>query len=97
MACISYVVKFRGKLLNSYIRGVALSGAETLKLREVDQKCLESFGMWCWRRMEISGTDRVRNEEVLLGVKVERNNLHAIKQGKDNWIGYILRMNCLIK
>jgi len=29
--------------------------------------------MWRWRRMEISWTDHVRNEEVLLGVKEQRN------------------------
>jgi hypothetical protein len=29
---------------------------------------LESFEMWCWRRMEkISWTDHVRNEDVLRG------------------------------
>jgi hypothetical protein len=52
MACISYVVKFKGKLPNSYIRGVALCGTETWTLRKVDQKCLGSFEMWCWRRLE---------------------------------------------
>jgi hypothetical protein len=31
--------------------------------------------MWCWRVMEISWTDYVKNEEVLLGVKEERNIL----------------------
>jgi hypothetical protein len=32
----------------------------------LDQKYLESFEMWCWRRMEkISWTDRVNNEAVL--------------------------------
>jgi hypothetical protein len=37
---------------------------------EVDQKHLERFEMWCWRRMEkISWPDHVRNEEVLLRVK----------------------------
>jgi hypothetical protein len=37
---------------------------------------LESFEMWCWRRMEkISLTDRVRNEEVLHTVKEGRNIL----------------------
>jgi hypothetical protein len=46
----------------------------------MDQKYLESFEMWWWRRMEkISLTDRVRNEEVLHRVKEERNILHAIK------------------
>jgi hypothetical protein len=38
--------------------------------RKVDQKCLESFEMWGWRRMEnISWTDHVRNEGVLHRVK----------------------------
>ena len=49
-----------------YILVIVLYGAETWMLRAVDQKQLESFEMWCWRRMEkISLTDHVRNEEVL--------------------------------
>jgi hypothetical protein len=75
-----------------------LCGAETWTLRKVDKKYLESFEMWCWRRMEkISWTDRVRNEEVLHGVKEERNIVHTIKRRKANWIGHILRRNCLLK
>ena len=58
------------KLVKCYIWSITLYGAETGTFREVDQKHLESFEMWCWRRMEkISLTDRVRNEEVLLRVK----------------------------
>jgi hypothetical protein len=54
--------------------------------------------MWCWRRMEkISWTDCVRNEEVLHRVKEERNIAHTIKRRKANWIGHILRRNCLLK
>jgi hypothetical protein len=42
-------------------------GMETWTLRAVYQKHLESFEMWCWRRMEkISWTDRVINEDVYL-------------------------------
>jgi hypothetical protein len=62
-----------------------LCGAETWALRKVDQKYLESFEMWCWRRMEkISWTDGVRNEEVLHRVKEERNIVHTIKRRKAN-------------
>jgi hypothetical protein len=51
--------------------------------------------MWCWRRMEkISWTDHVRNEEVLLRVKEQRNTLHEIRKRKVNWVGHILRRNC---
>jgi hypothetical protein len=46
---------------------------------------------------KISWTDRVRNEEVLYRVKEERNIVHTIKRRKANWIGHILRRNCLLK
>jgi hypothetical protein len=47
----------------------------------------------CWRRMEeISWTDSVRNEEVLLRVNEQRNVVHTVKRRKA-WIGYILRKN----
>jgi hypothetical protein len=72
-------------------------GAESWTLRNVGQKYLESFEMWCWRRMEkVSWTDRVRNE-VLRRVKEEMNMLQEIKRRKANWIGHILRRNCLLK
>ena len=60
-------LNLRKKLTKSYIWSMALYGAETWTLRAADQKYLDSFEMWCWRRMEkISWTDHVRNEEVLL-------------------------------
>jgi len=39
----------------------------------------------------------VRNEEVLLTVKEQRNILHEISKLKANWIGHILRGNCLLQ
>ena len=39
----------------------------------------------------------MRNEEVLLQVNEQRNILHAIRKRKANWIGHILRRNCLLK
>jgi len=47
----------------------------------------------------ISWTDRVRNEEVLYRVKEQRNIIHicTVKRRKANWIGHILRVNCLLK
>jgi hypothetical protein len=75
-----------------------LYGAETWTLLKIDQKYLESFKMWYWRRMvKISWTDRVRNEEPLHGGKKERSILQTIERRKANWIGHILRRNCLLK
>jgi hypothetical protein len=39
----------------------------------------------------------VRNEEVLLRVKEQRNILHGTCKRKANWIGHVLRRNCLLQ
>ena len=46
---------------------------------------------------KISWTDHVRNEEELLRVNEQRNTLHEIRKRKANWIGRILRRNCLLQ
>ena len=46
---------------------------------------------------KISWADHVRNEEVLLRVNEQRNILHEIRKQKANWIGHILRRNCLLQ
>jgi hypothetical protein len=69
-------LNLRKKLEECYSLSVAWYGIELWTLREVDQKYLESFVMWCWKRMEkISWSDRVKNEEILRKVKEERNIL----------------------
>jgi len=91
-------LELRKKLVKCYIWSIPLYGAETWTLRAVDQKHMESFEMCCWRRMEkISWTDHVRNEELLLRVNEQRNILHEISKRKANWIGQLLRRNCLLQ
>jgi hypothetical protein len=46
---------------------------------------------------KISWADHVRNEELLLRAKELRNTLHEISKRKANWIGHILRRNCLLQ
>ena len=58
----TFDLELRKMLVKCYVWSIALYGAEISTLRAVDQKHLESFEMWCWRRMEkISWTDHVRN------------------------------------
>ena len=44
----------------------------------------------------ITCTNSVRNE-VLQGVREERNVVRTVNRRKVNWIGHILRGNCLLK
>jgi hypothetical protein len=90
--------ELRKKLVNCYVWSTTSYGTETWTLRAMDQKHLESFEMWCWRRMEkISWTDHVRSEDVFLRVKEHRNILHEIRKRKANWIGHILHRNRLLQ
>jgi hypothetical protein len=43
-------LELRKNLVMCYIWSMALYGAEIWTLRTVDQKHLENFEMWCWRR-----------------------------------------------
>jgi hypothetical protein len=91
-------LELRKKLVKCYVWSIALYGAKTWTLWAVDQKQLESFEIWLRRRMEkIIWTDHVRNEEVLVRVKEQRNILHEIRKRKANWIVHILRRNCLLQ
>jgi hypothetical protein len=83
-------LELRKKLVKCYIWSIALYCAKTWTLRAVEQKHLE-------RIEKISWTYYVRNEEVLLRVKEQRNILHEISKRKASWIGHILCRNCLMR
>jgi hypothetical protein len=46
---------------------------------------------------KLKWTDHVRNKDVLLRVKEQRNILHEIGKRKANLIGHILRIKCLLQ
>jgi hypothetical protein len=78
-------LELRKKLVKCSVWSIALYGAETWTLRAVDQKYLESFEMWCWRRMEkISWTDHVRNEEY--------PTLNTQTEGELNWSNFAYKL-----
>jgi len=44
-------LNLRTKPVKWYIWSIALYGAESWTFRKVDHKYVESFEMWCWRRI----------------------------------------------
>ncbi|KAJ4447212.1 hypothetical protein ANN_09214 [Periplaneta americana] len=57
-------------------------GAETWTLRRSEEKRIEAFEMWIWRRMEcVKWTDRIKNEALFVRVVViteEVQNVHLL-------------------
>ncbi|KAJ4433369.1 hypothetical protein ANN_15628 [Periplaneta americana] len=73
--------------------GVALYGVETWTLRLSEEKRIEVFEIWIWRRMErVKWTDIIRNEAVLDRVDEGRIMLKLIRKRKKNWLGHVARM-----
>ena len=58
-------IELKKKLVRCYVWSIALYGAESWSLRKLERKYLESFEMWCWRRIEkIEWSEKVTNEQV---------------------------------
>ena len=54
--------------------------------------------MWCWRRMEkIKWSEKVTNEQIPERIGENKILLNNIIRKKANWIGRILRRNCLLQ
>ena len=58
---------------------------------------MERFEKWYWRLMEkIKWSEKVTNEQVLDLIGEKRTLINNIQCRKVNWIGHILRRNCLL-
>ena len=67
------------------------------EVKYTGRKYLESFEMWCWRKIkEIKWSEKVTNEQVLDRIGEKRTLINNILLRKANWIGHILRRNFLL-
>ena len=79
--------ELRKRLLKCFVWSVTLYGAEIWTLRRNEQKRLETFEMWIWRRMErVKWIDKIKNAVVLERVGEGRKMLELIKKRKSNWL-----------
>ena len=67
--------KLKKRLVKSLVWSVALYGCESWTLKLEDERRVESFELWCWRRMlNVKWTDMKTNEWVRERVGVDRDN-----------------------
>jgi len=61
------------KLMKSCIWSDTLYGLETWTLEKNEERIINAFETWCWRRMlKIKWTDRIKNGEIFQRAKEER-------------------------
>ncbi|KAJ4443680.1 hypothetical protein ANN_05355 [Periplaneta americana] len=57
--------ELRKRLVKCFVWSVVLYGGRSMDITRSEEKRLEAFEMWIWRRMErVKWTDRIRNEAV---------------------------------
>ena len=77
------------KFTKSCIWGVAVCGSGTGTLRRNEERIINAFETWSWRRMsKIKLTDRITNDEVFQKEKEERLLLKILQNRRHSWIGH---------
>ena len=83
--------------MKCFVWRVAFYGAEIWRRRN-EQKPLEAFEMWIWRRMEsVKWTDKIKNAVLLETVREGRIMPELIKKRQRYWLGHWVRRNCPLK
>jgi len=87
---ISTTTKVR--LLKALVWSIAIYGSESWTLRSKEEKYIEAFEMWCYRRLlRIPWTQHKKNEWILCELKVKRELLGRVKSLKLGFYGHITR------
>ena len=88
----NFSLEMKKKLIQSCIWRVALYGSETWTVGKNEERAINAFETWCWRRMlKIKWTDRITNDEVFQKVKGETLLLKIFKNRRHSWMGHTIR------
>ena len=86
------------RLLRSTAFAIASYGSESWTMKLADKKRIDSFEMWCYRRiLRISWTERKTNTWVLEKLRAKKSLRADIITRKLSYFGHITRHQCLQK
>ena len=79
-------------MLKVLVWSVAIYGSEGWTLRSKEEKHIEAFEMWCYRRLlRIPWTQHKMNEWILCELKVDRELLDRVESLKLGFYGHTTR------
>lgn len=82
----------KSRFIKCYVWSVLLYAAEVWTVKATDEKRLEAFEMWVYRRiLKIPWTDHVPNIEVLRRMNLDRQLLKTVKNRKISYLGHLMR------
>ena len=91
-------VTTKKRLLKSLVFSIATYGSECWVLKTTDKKKINSFELWCYRRLlRIKWTDRKTNEYVLSKIGISERLLTTIVKRKMAFVGHVFRKDNICK
>ena len=80
------------RLLNTLVFSIANFGSECWVLKNSERKRINSFELWCYRRLlRISWTEKKTKDEVLQKIRCNRRLLDTLNTRKLTFLGHVLR------
>ena len=85
-------VSLKTRLVKAMVFPVMMYGCESWTLKKKEQKRIEAFEMWCWRRvLKVPWTAKMSNELVLIYTRPETSLLGLIRKQQLSYFGHIVR------
>ena len=86
-----FIIAKQKRMVKTYVWAVLLYGCETWTISRNMEKRLEAAEMWMWRRvLNVSWTERVRNERILERMGTERELLKTIRKRQLQFLGWLV-------
>ena len=80
------------RIVNALVFPVVLYGCESWTIRKAERRRIDSFELWCWRRLlRIPWTARRTNKSVIEEIKVTNPLEALIKKQQLSYFGHIMR------
>ena len=80
------------RIVNALVFPVVLYGCESWTIRKAERRRIDSFELWCWRRLlRIPWTARRTNKSVIYEIKTTNPLEALIKKQQLSYFGHIMR------
>ena len=80
------------RIVNALVFPVVLYGCESWTIRKAERRRIDSFELWCWRRLlRIPWTARITNKSVIDEIKTTNPLEALIKKQQLSYFGHIMR------
>lgn len=88
-------IRTKVRVISSMVFPIVTYGSESWTLKKADERRIQAFEMWCWRRaLRVPWVDKISNNQILKWVKdsdVERPLLGSVKKLQLSYLGHIMR------